>query len=65
MIKLKDDLYVAADQVSEISVVEGRDWLNVRMKDGRVHGVPCDYGKSSWDTCRRLVKLVEAALTDG
>lgn len=59
MIKLKDELYVAADQVSEVSVGTYRDGLNVRMKDGRVHSVPCDYGQSAWSTCDRLVKLID------
>lgn len=65
MIKLTDNLYVAADQVAEISIVENHDWLHVRMKDGRVHGVGCDYGKSAWATLDRLVRLVEAAQSDG
>lgn len=59
MIKLKDALYVAADQVAEVSVPEGRDGLHVRMKDGRVHWVGCDYGKSAWDTAGRLIKAID------
>lgn len=65
MIKLKDDLYVAADQVSEVSMCENREGLHVRMKDGRVHWVPHDYGQSCWSTCDRLVKLIDSELARG
>ena len=62
MIKLKEGLYVAADQVAEIEIRENRDGLRVRMKDGSTHWVPNDYGKSPWTTQERLVAAVEAAL---
>lgn len=65
MIKLTDSLYVAADEVAEVSVVDGRDGLHVRMKDGRTHWVGCDYGKSAWDTLRRLTGEIRSAQRHG
>lgn len=65
MIKLTDRVFVAADRVQEVSIPDRGDGLHVRMKDGRVHWVPCDYGKSEWDTSRRLVALIDSEQARG
>lgn len=65
MVRIKDGHFVAADQVAEVSVIESRDGVRVRMKDGQAHWVPNDYGQSAWSTCDRLVKLVDSELHRG
>jgi hypothetical protein len=65
LIKLKEGLFVAADEVRSIQTIEHRDGLRVYMKDGSDHWVPNDYGKSEWSTQERLVNLVNEALSNG
>lgn len=63
MIRLKEGLYVNPEDVSEIHVDEGTVKVLVRMRAGHTHIVGFDYGKSVWDTQRRLVAEVEAGVS--
>lgn len=60
LIRLTDSLHVAPEDVSRIETLYDRDGMRVYMKDGSVHWVPCDYGKSVSDTRTRLLAELNA-----
>jgi hypothetical protein len=62
MVKLKDSLWVSAEQIAKIEVIEYHRGVHVTLTDGRVHTVPADYGKNAYDTAERLVSAVDAEM---
>lgn len=63
MIKLTGEMYVRAEDVSEVSINRDAGTVTVRMKNGIGHHVPNDYGKSVYDTVDRLIKEIEAEVS--
>lgn len=61
LVQLTENIFVAPDQVASVEIMTDSDRLWVRMKDGNKHGVGCDYGKSIYDTRRRIVAALNAA----
>lgn len=62
LIQLSDGCHVAADQVAEVSVKPYDSGVTVRMKDGIGHHLGNDWRKSSYETQRRLVAVINQAL---
>lgn len=64
LIKLDDNgnTYIAADSIEGIAVNSERYTLTVTMKSGERHTVGCDYGKTVWETMRRIMVDVDKAL---
>lgn len=48
MIKIADDVYVAAEQVSEIGLTSNRDLIYIRTKRGEIHHMVLRYGISAY-----------------
>jgi hypothetical protein len=61
LIKLSYSLYVAADDVAEVSVNDHSNLVTVRMKNGIGHPVDPDFGKGAYATLDRLVREINAA----
>lgn len=61
IIKLKDEVYVASDNVSEITVSAYRTHVNVLMKNGNKYSIDAPYGKSVWEFSDELMATVNAA----
>lgn len=61
MIVLTDDTAVAADQIAEINISSGRDYLSVVLKNGSVVAVYADYNKGIWETRARLITEINSA----
>lgn len=61
MIRLTDEITVAADQIAEIEIMSHRDYLNVSLNSGRIVSVYADYNKSIWQTRDRLITEINAA----
>jgi hypothetical protein len=61
MIKLTDELYVAASQISKIAIRPHSEHVTVTLSDGECISVPPDYKKSKFDKQEQLVAEVRAA----
>lgn len=62
LIRLSDSVIVAASEVAEINIDDRGYGLTVMMRGGRAHHVSADYGKSVYDTARRLMQEVNQGL---
>lgn len=62
LIRLNDNVDVAAGEVAYVTLNERADAILVHTKDGSSHYVGCDYGKSGYATKARLVAEINAAL---
>lgn len=62
LIRLNDNVDVAAGEVAYVTLNERADCIQVHMKDGSSHYVGCDYGQSGYATKARLVREINAAL---
>ena len=60
LIRIKDEVFVAHDEIACVEVPRNQDYVMVRMKDGREYGVGADYGKGVYETQRRLVAEINA-----
>lgn len=63
LIQLSDGCWIDPDLVAEVKINERAGTLTVRMRDGIGHSIGFDYGKSIYDTQRRVVAEINAART--
>jgi len=63
LIQLTDGCWIDPDLVAEVKMNELAATITVRMRDGIGHPVGFDYGKSIFETQRRLVAEINAART--
>lgn len=61
LVRLSDGCYVNPDDVQELTVNSHSNTLTVRMRNGIGHSVGFDYGKTIYDTLRRLRAELEGA----
>lgn len=61
MIRLTGTDYVNPQDITRVSINHHRDGLIVTLRTGDKVQVPCDYGKSAWETQRRLVGEINRA----
>lgn len=64
LIKLRDDLYVAADQVAEVGCETEPFMVYVRMKYGICHQAHRRQGEKIQDTAQRLAQEVNDELME-
>lgn len=57
MIQINDNAWVAADEISEVTIDGNR--IRVKTKRGEVHVADADYGKGIYATADRLLKEIE------
>lgn len=62
MIQLSSEESVSADMIAQIKVASGANGLTVILEDGSSFWVYNDYGKSAYETKRRLEAEIEKAL---
>ena len=60
MIRLTDTDYVNPADISRVSINHHRSGLIVTLRTGDKVEVPCDYGRSVWETQNRLIKEIKA-----
>lgn len=63
LIQLTDGCWIDPDLVAEVKINERADTINVRMHDGIGHHLGFDYGKSIYETHKRVVAEINAART--
>lgn len=62
LIKLSNEIYVAADDIAEITIDDSRSII-VRTKQGINHRIDAEYGRGIYDTFDKLVAKINAALS--
>ena len=62
MIKITDELYVAAEQIAEVGLSSRRDKIFVRMKSGDCHESYVPYGISAFTSLDQLAKKIDEEL---
>lgn len=62
MIKISDDLYVAAEQIAEVGLSSRRDMIFIRMKSGDNHSYYVPFGVSAFTSLDQLAKQIDEEL---
>lgn len=59
MIKISDDIYIAAEQISEIGLTPNRDLIYIRTKRGEIHHTPIKHGIPAYKLLDALAKKID------
>lgn len=62
MIKITDEVYVAASEISEVGLNSRRDRIYIRTKSGDSHTCYVPYGVTSFTALDQLVKKIDEEL---
>lgn len=62
LIRLKDDLWVNPREVASVHIIDRHtSVVIVEMVGGTTHAIESDYGKSTYDTMLRILKVINGA----
>lgn len=58
LVKISDTVSVNPDYVASVTIKHEIDVITVLMSYGEKHILTCDYGKSIWETAKRIDALI-------